>query len=224
MANSLPIASLTSTLTDWIGNHGVYAVFVIMAVDALLPVGGELTMLYAGALASGALAGQTAVLFGSPLSSGIESYIVLALAGAVGYLVGSMIGWLIGNRGGRPFIERHGRWLHLGPGRFARAERWFDSHESLAVFLGRLTPLVRSFISIPAGVFGTPIPRYVTLTFAASLIWCFGFAGAGWALGGSWDSFHHSFRYADYAAVLAVAAVVVGALVLHRRQARASAQ
>ncbi|HEX8857125.1 MAG TPA: DedA family protein [Thermoleophilaceae bacterium] len=218
MPAGLPLASLTNTLTDWIGNHGVYAVFTIMAVDALLPLGGELTMLYAGVLASGAIAGQAAVLFGAHLSSGIESYIVLALAGSLGYLAGSLIGWVIGNRGGRPFVERHGRWLHLPPDRFGRAERWFDSHESLAVFLGRLTPLVRSFISIPAGVFGTPIARYVGLTLAASLIWCFAFAGAGWALGGSWESFHHDFKYADYAAVLAVVALAVGAWAVQRRQ------
>jgi membrane protein DedA with SNARE-associated domain len=221
MSNAPTLASLNGTLTDWIANHGVYAVFVIMAVDALLPVGGELTMLYAGALASGAIAGQAAVLFGAHLSSGLESYLALALAGSLGYLAGSLIGWLIGVRGGRPFVERHGRWVHLGHDRFERAERWFDSHESLAVFLGRLTPLVRSFISIPAGVFGTPLRRYVTLTLAASLIWCFGFAGLGWALGGSWESFHHSFKYADYAAVLAVAALAAGALLMHRRQVRA---
>jgi membrane protein DedA with SNARE-associated domain len=61
--------------------------------------------------------------------------------------------------------------------------------------------VVRSFISIPAGVLGTPLASYAVLTLAGSLIWCLGFAGVGWALGGSWTSFHHSFRYADYAAL-----------------------
>ena len=70
-------------------------------------------------------------------------------AGTLGYLTGSLAGWAIGRAGGRPFIERHGRWLHLGPQRFRRAERWFARYGSAFVLFGRLTPLVRSFVSIP---------------------------------------------------------------------------
>jgi membrane protein DedA with SNARE-associated domain len=213
----LILASLTHTLTDWIGQNGVYAVFALMAVDALLPVGGELIMLYAGVLASGAVAGHKVSLLGLHLTSGIESYIALAVAGSVGYLAGALVGWAIGRAGGRELLERHGRWFHLSPETFARAERWFGRFGRWAVFLGRVTPVVRSFISIPAGIFRVRMSVYLPLTLAGSAIWCFGFAGAGWALGGSWESFHHNFRYADYAAV---GVVLVVALLLAARYLR----
>jgi membrane protein DedA with SNARE-associated domain len=213
----MPLASITTTITDWIGQNGVYAVFVLMAVDALLPVGGELIMLYAGVLAAGAIAGQQTSLFGVDLQDGAESYIALALAGTLGYLVGAVVGWAIGRSGGRPLLERHGRWLHLSPETFERAERWFERFGARAVFLGRITPLVRSFISIPAGVFRTPMPIYLPLTLAGSAIWCFGFAAAGWALGDSWESFHHQFRYADYVAIAAVAVMVAFLIARHLR-------
>jgi membrane protein DedA with SNARE-associated domain len=215
-------ASITSQITHWIGSGGAYAIFGLMAIDALLPLGGELIMLFAGALASGSLASQHATLFGARLSDGIEAYVVLALAGTLGYLAGALIGWLIGRKGGRELIERHGRRIHLPPENFARAERWFDRFGAPAVFLGRITPVVRSFISIPAGVLDSPLPAYTLLTLAGSAIWCFGFAGAGWALGGSYEKFHHGFRYADYVAVLAVV-VLAGVLFYRWRRSRASA-
>jgi len=201
---------MSSQVTAWIADHGVYAVFALMAVDALLPVGGELIMLFAGALAAGAVSAGPVTLLGAPLSTGLESYLVLALAGSLGYLAGSLVGWALG---------RLGRRLHLGADALGRAERWFERFGLAAVFLGRLTPVVRSFISIPAGLFRVPLLPYAGLTLAGSLIWCFGFAAAGWALGGSWESFHHGFRYADYVAVAAVAAVV-GMMLAHRLRAR----
>jgi membrane protein DedA with SNARE-associated domain len=188
-----------------------------MAIDAILPVGSELVMLYGGVLAAGAIAGKHATLFGVHLSTGLESYVVLALAGALGYLVGSLVGWAIGARGGRALIERHGRRLHLSPQTFARAEEWFTRRGRLAVFLGRLTPVVRSFISIPAGVFRVPLGTYTALTAAGSLLWCCAFAGVGWALGSAWQGFHHGFRYADYAAV-ALIVVLLGVAVMRRRR------
>jgi membrane protein DedA with SNARE-associated domain len=212
--------NVTSQVTHWIAHQGIYAVFVLMAFDALLPVGGELVMLYAGVVAAGAVAGQTATLFGLHLHQGLESYLVLALAGSLGYLAGAIVGWGIGVRGGRPLVERYGRWLHLKPATFDRAERWFARRGRSAVFFGRITPVVRSFISIPAGILGSPFPSYVVLTLMGSLLWCFAFAGAGWALGGSWESFHHSFRYADYAAVAAV--IVAAAVMLVRRRRRSA--
>lgn len=201
-------ASITGHLIDLVGTHGVYAVLAIMAVDALLPAGGEIVMLYAGAVASGAL-GRHVVLLGTTLHHGAEAYVVLALAGTLGYVLGSLVGWGVGARGGHALIERRGRWLHLGPDRMRRAERWFDRFGRRAVFLGRLTPLARSFVSIPAGVLGSPLGPYTVLTLAASLLWCFGFAGLGWALGGSYDDAHHVLRYGDDAVVLATVGVVV---------------
>jgi membrane protein DedA with SNARE-associated domain len=219
-AHPVVLASLTGQLTAWIGHHGAYAVFGIMAFDALLPVGGELTMLYAGALAAGAIAGQHPVLLGHTLPTGLESYLVLGLAGTLGYLVGALIGWAIGRWGGHSLLLRHGRWLHVTADNLERAERWFARHGRWAVFLGRLTPVVRSFISIPAGALESPLVPYTLLTFAGSAIWCLGFAGAGWVLGSSYESVHHAFRYFDVLAVAAAVATLVGLLVLHRRRVR----
>jgi membrane protein DedA with SNARE-associated domain len=207
-----------ASLTGWIGHHGAYAVFAIMALDALLPVGGELTMLFAGALAAGAIAGEHPVLLGHAMHSGLESYVVLALAGTVGYLVGSLVGWAIGRWGGHALLQRHGRWLHVTPANLDVAERWFDRHGRAAVFLGRLTPVVRSFISIPAGALESPLGPYTALTLAGSAIWCFGFTGAGWALGSSYENVHHAFRYVDVLAVAGVALALVAGLILHRRR------
>ena len=97
----------------------------------------------------------------------------MALAGRSATCVGSIVGWAIGVYGGRPLLERHGRWLHLTPEQLDRAERWFDRCGDWAVFLGRITPVVRSFVSIPAGVFRMPFGRYTLLTLVGSAIWCF---------------------------------------------------
>jgi membrane protein DedA with SNARE-associated domain len=219
--HALIVASITQTLTDSVTRHGAYAIFAIMAIDAILPAGGELTMLFAGAVAGGALAQQHPVLLGHTLPTGVESYVVLALAGTLGYLTGAVAGWALGRWGGRALVERHGRWLHLDAGRLDRAERWFDRYGRAAVFLGRLTPVVRSFISIPAGALESPFGSYVVLTLAGSAIWCFGFAALGWALGSSYDTVHHAFTAIE---VLLVAAALAGAgalLVARRKRRRA---
>jgi membrane protein DedA with SNARE-associated domain len=157
-----------SQLTTWIAHHGAYAVFALMALDALLPVGGELIMLYAGALAAGAVSAEHATLLGTQLAPGTESYVILALAGTLGYLLGALIGRTIGARGGRPLIERHGRWLHLSAQTSQRAERWFAKYGNRAVLLGRVTPVARSFISITAGALGSPLEPYTALTLIAA--------------------------------------------------------
>jgi membrane protein DedA with SNARE-associated domain len=204
----MPLASLSSSLTQLIGDYGLYAIFVLMLIDAVFPTASELVMVYGGAIASGAIAGQTVTLFGHTFPSGFPAYLAIALAGTVGYLLGAVIGWEIGRRGGRPYLERHGRWLHLDHAKLERAEAWFLRWEDWAVLLGRVTPVVRSFVSIPAGIFGAPLLRYTVLTLIGSAVWCFAFAGAGWAAGASWESFHHAFRYADVAiAVFAAGAV-----------------
>src|SRR3954469_6083192 len=197
---------MTTHVTHWIAAHGLVAVFVLMAIDAVLPAGGELVMLFAGALAAGAIAAGHG-----------PSLVAAILVGALGYLAGSLAGWALGRAGGRALVERHGRWLHLGPDRFARAERWFARYGAAFVFFGRLTPLLRSFVSIPAGVLEFPLGPYTALTALASVMWCAAFAIAGHALGAHWDTVHHAFRYADYAA--AVAVVALAAALLARRRA-----
>jgi membrane protein DedA with SNARE-associated domain len=103
----------------------------------------------------------------------------------------------------------------LNEERLDRAERWFDRWEDWAVLVGRVTPVVRSFVSIPAGVFQTPFTRYTVLTAIGSAIWCFAWAGAGWALGASWDGVHKGFRYVDYVVVVGIA-LLAGYIVLRR--------
>ncbi len=217
------VASLTSSVTTLIGDHGLYAVFVLMAVDAVFPAASELVMLYAGALAAGAFSGQHVVLFGDRIDSHFWAYVAVSFAGTIGYTLGSLVGWGIGAYAGRPLLEERGRWFHLDRAKLDRADRWFERWGDWAVFLGRLTPVVRSFISIPAGVVRMPIARYTVLTFVGSAIWCFAIAGAGWALGSSYEHFHHDFAYAEYAVVAAVIVLLVW-LILRRRSSAAEAR
>jgi membrane protein DedA with SNARE-associated domain len=211
------LASVSSSLTTFIGDHGLYAVFALMLLDSVLPAASELVMLYAGVLASGALPGQDIVLFGHRIDSHFWGYVAIATAGVAGQTVGSIIGWAIGLYGGRPLVERHGRWLHLGPENLDRAERWFDRWGDWAVFLGRMTPVVRSFVSIPAGLARMPLGRFTLYSVLGTIPWCFGIAGAGWALGSSWESFHHDFRYVEVLVGVGILALVVW--YLRRRRA-----
>jgi len=210
---------VTDFLTSVVGDHGLYAVFLLMLVDAVLPAASELVMVYSGALAAGAFAGSNVTVFGERIESDFWAFVAMALSGTIGYTIGSILGWAIGLYGGRPFLERRGRWFHLSPGKLDKAERWFDRWGQAAVFLGRVTPVVRSFISIPAGVFRARLGPYTALTLLGSAIWCFAFAGAGFALGRNWENFHHAFRYADYA-VLAAVVALVAFLLLRRRATR----
>jgi membrane protein DedA with SNARE-associated domain len=218
------VASFSSSLTSLIGNHGIYAVFGLMAIDAMLPAASELVMVYAGALAAGAFADQHVDLFGSRISSHAWAYVAMALAGTLGYLVGAVVGWAIGLYGGRPLLERRGRWLHLGEDKLQRAERWFDRWDDLAVLIGRLTPVVRSFISIPAGIFRMSLGRYTVLTLIGSAVWAFALAGAGYGLGNSYGRFHSDFRFADYAVAAAVVALAAYLIVRRRRSSRLSSR
>jgi len=202
-------------VTSFLAHHGLWAVFVLMAIDAVFPAASELVMLYAGALASGALAHSLNV-FGSE-QTGAGAFVAVALAGSIGYLLGAIGGWAIGRYGGRRLVERHGRWLHLTTERLDKAERWFERWEDSAVLVGRITPVARSFVSIPAGIFEAPLLRYTVLTALGSAIWCFAWAGAGWGLGASWEGVHKGFRYVDYAVVAGILAVAAYWFLRRRR-------
>ncbi len=214
------LSSITDALTALIGDHGIYAVFALMLIDAVLPAASELVMVYAGAVAAGAFAGQDVVLFGHKFEPGFEAYVAMATAGGLGYLVGSILGWGIGVYGGRPFLERRGRWLHVTPHTLDRAESWFERYGDWAVALSRVTPVVRSFIAIPSGVMRMPLGRYTLLTIPGSFAWAFAFAGIGWAAGSKWEEFHHSFRYAEYVVAAAIVIVIVAGLIRHRRSSK----
>jgi membrane protein DedA with SNARE-associated domain len=219
----MPLASILSTLTEAltsaIGDHGLYAVFVLMVVDAVLPIASELIMVYAGALAAGAFAGQHVVLFGERVESGFWALVAMAMAGVLGNTAGSVLGWAIGLYGGRPFLERRGRWFHIGPERLERADRWFERFGDATVFLGRVTPVVRSFVSIPAGVVRMRLVRFTVLTFLGCLPWCFGLAGVGYGFGRSYERFHEAWHYVDYAVG---AAIVAGLVYLYVRRRRST--
>ena len=203
------LAGLSSSLTSQVAAHGVYAVFFLMAIDAVFPAASELVMLYAGAVAAGAFSSAHHIsLLGAKIGFGATAFVVVALAGTFGYLIGAVVGWWIGVRGGRPYLERRGRWLHVTPENLDRAERWFERWGNAGVLIGRLTPVIRSFVSIPAGVFKMPLVPYTALTLVGSAIWAFAFAGVGYALGSSYERFHHDFRFVEYAVVAGVLALV----------------
>jgi membrane protein DedA with SNARE-associated domain len=214
------MGEVTQWVTDVVGDYGLYAVFLLMFVDAVLPAASEIVMLYAGAVAAGAFTGQTVTLFGERIESTPWAYVAMACAGTIGYVGGSILGWALGLYGGRPYLERHGRWLHVTPAKLDRAEAWFTRYGDAAVLIARVMPVVRSFISIPAGIAGMALPRYTLLTIPGSAVWCFAIAGVGVALGTGWERFHHGWRYADYA-VLALVVAGVLFLVWRARQKRA---
>ena len=219
------VASLSGSVTHQIVAHGVYAVFVLMAVDAVFPAASELVMLFAGAIAAGG-GDSTLSLPGTHVGPGLTAYLVLATVGTIGYLAGGIVGWVIGYRGGRRFVLHHGDSIHLTPKRLERAERWFDRWGIMAVLLGRVVPFVRSFISIPAGVFEMPLVTYIILTLIGSAIWAFSLAGIGWALGASYTNVDQAITYLQYAIVLAILLTISVPFVarLRRRVAHPSAR
>jgi membrane protein DedA with SNARE-associated domain len=218
------LSEITDAITATIGDYGLYAVFVLMLIDAVLPAASEVVMVYGGALASGAFLGHEVTLFGKTIDEGFPAYLAIALAGTIGYTIGAVGGWAIGLYGGRPYLERHGRWLHLNEEKLERAERWFDRWGDRAVFLGRLTPVVRSFVSVPAGVFEARLGRYTVLTLLGSAIWCFAFAAAGYVAGENWEDFHHAFRYFDYLVAALIVAAVAFLVIRHVRRRRRVAE
>ena len=209
------LAGITSTFESHIATQGAYAVFVLMAIDAVFPAASEVVMLYAGAVAAGVFPGTHHVsLFGAKVGFGIGAFIVMALAGTLGYFAGAIIGWWIGLRGGRPLLESGGRWLHVTFERLDRAEAWFQRWGNFGVLVGRVTPVVRSFVSIPAGIFQMRLAPYALYTLVGSAVWAFAIAGVGYGLGSSYKSFDNGFKYVEYAVVAGV--LVLAAYLIYR--------
>jgi membrane protein DedA with SNARE-associated domain len=196
-------------VTTFIADHGLLAVFVLMALAAVLPAASELTMIYGGAIASGAIGGQIA-LFGHRFGSGLHAVIAVAFTALVANTLGACAGWLVGSYGGQPLVERYGRYAHITPARIARAERWFARHEGVAVPLGFAVPLVRSFIAIPAGILELGLPRFIATAIPGIAVFVFAVAGIGWGVGSSWHAASHDADYVELAVgVIAVVSVVL---------------
>ena len=115
------LSEFTDAVTSTIGDYGLYAIFFLMLIDAVLPAASEVVMVYGGALASGAFASQEVTLFGRTIEEGLPAYLAVALAGTIGYTIGAVGGWAIGLYGGRPYLDRHGRCLHLNAEKLDRA-------------------------------------------------------------------------------------------------------
>ncbi len=188
--------ALAAFVTDTIDQFGVAAVFVLMAVEsACIPVPSEVIQLYAGFMVSEERMGFT----------------VAVLAGTLGNVVGSWVAWAIGVYGGRPFIERHGRWLHISHRNLAWADRWFDRYGPKVVFFSRMLPIIRTFISLPAGIARMGFWRFTVYTFLGALPWCFALTYAGVVVGENWEELESRLKYFTY---LVAAAIVVGAVYL----------
>ena len=191
---------MTHYLTTQISHHGYVAVFVLMLLEsACIPIPSEVIMLFGGALAGGLLA------------SGGHAHVNLVgigLAGAVGNLAGALVAYAVGRAGGRPLLERYGRYLLIRPGHLDRTEVFFARRGDVAVLVGRVLPVVRTFISLPAGVAEMPLGRFSLYSLLGSLPWTFALAGVGYAVAASWDSVASAFTYASVAiGVVAVALI-----------------
>ncbi|MBI4197646.1 MAG: DedA family protein [Chloroflexi bacterium] len=143
-------------------------------------------------------------------------YILLAgLYGALGNLLGSLLAYWLGSWGGRPLLERYGRYLLITRSDLANADRWFAKYGDWAVLLSRLLPVIRTFISFPAGVVKMRVMRFSVLTFAGSFPWSTGLAYGGYLLGENWEALRRAMRPFDIPVI--VACVVLVAFYLYRR-------
>jgi membrane protein DedA with SNARE-associated domain len=197
-------------ITDTILQYGLLAIFVLMALEsACIPIPSEITMLFGGALANA----------GFVASLGAEgkhlNFVAVGLAGTFGNLVGSWIAWGVGWRGGRPLIERWGRYVFLRKHELDRAEVWFGRHGEAAVFVSRLLPVIRTFISLPAGIAEMPFVRFSVYTFLGCLPWTFALAALGYALGSQWHVVDRFLR--PISIVIAVLVAVAAGWWLYRR-------
>jgi membrane protein DedA with SNARE-associated domain len=194
-----------------ISQYGYLAVFVLMlAESACVPIPSEVIMMFGGALAAGAVTGAHPVLIG------------IVLAGVLGNVGGSYLAWAVGKYAGQAAIGRWGRRIGIREPEIDRAVDWFERHGPVAVLVGRVVPVVRTFISLPAGFSDMPAGRFGLYTALGCIPWTAALGIAGYALGANWQSVADDFHGPTYAiAGLLVAAVVI-ALIVRRRRARSA--
>ena len=198
-----------------ISRHGYLAIFLLMVLEsACIPIPSEAVMLFGGALAGGV------VLAGVHVHLNV---VAVALAGALGNLVGSWIAYFVGRVGGRPLIERYGKYVLLRPHDLDRAERFFARYGTPAVLISRILPVVRTFISLPAGIAEMPLGTFSLLTLLGSLPWTFALAFAGDALAANWKHVANAFTPVSIVVGLVIVALIVRWL-LKRARARSAEQ
>ena len=210
-ASPIVLASITDPLVEFatnvVGELGLAGIFVLMLVEsACIPVPSEATMLFAG----------------FNVSEGEYSLFAVTMVGSVANLVGSWIAYAVGYYGRVDILEKHGRKLHIKPSHLRTADRWFEKHGDMTVLVTRMLPIVRTFISLPAGVARMPFWRFTVLTLAGCVPWVFMLTFIGKQAGDNWEKWKDSLHYVDYAvaALILVGAVV---LVVRARRRRASA-
>ncbi len=165
---------------------------LLMAVEsACIPLPSEIIMPFSGYL----------------VFTGKLNLWLVALAGAIGCLIGSWLAYAVGAWGGRPLVRRYGRYLLVSPDDLDLADRWFQRHGGITIFIGRLLPVVRTFIAFPAGVARMPLWRFSAYTLAGSFIWCWALAWIGLKLGEHWNTLGAWFHRFD---ALIAAVIVVG--------------
>jgi membrane protein DedA with SNARE-associated domain len=210
----LVLASISETLVNesshFVREAGLPGIFLLMAVSsACIPIPSEVVMLFAG------------FVIADPSQSASHHHLTLVgvvLAGLLGTMLGSWITYALGRGGRLELFERHGERFHMGPAQIAKADRWFQRHGEAAVLFGRVIPVVRAFVSLPAGVSRMPLGRFTVYSLIGAVPWVLGLTLAGEALGGEWNTVRKDFEYADYAIV---ALVVLGAAYLLARRRRA---
>jgi len=202
---------LSHFVVTQISNHGYLAVLILMVLEsACIPIPSEAIMLFGGALAGG----LTVAGVHPDLNVG-----GVAAAGAAGNVIGSAIAYAVGRAGGRPLIERWGRYILLRTRDLDKAEDFFRRRGDIAVLIGRVLPVIRTFISLPAGIAEMPIVRFLVFTLVGSIVWTIPLVLAGDAVAENW---HQVERYFTVVTVI-IAVIVVAAIVwwaLRRLQSR----
>ena len=190
-------------LNNLYGTVGYLGVMMAMAIEsAMIPLPSELILPYAGFLVSDP--GRLEPLTGQPWN-----FWIVVVAATVGNTLGSLVAYAIGAYGGRPFLERYGRYLLIRPHEIELADRFFARHGAATVFIGRLLPVVRTFISFPAGVARMPLGRFIVYSTAGAFIWSCLLVYAGTILGANWVQIRHALQPFDLAIALGVVGLVV---------------
>src|SRR5664279_1637869 len=205
---------MESTLTNFLYHYSYLAIFLLSFISSMgIPAGSEVAIIGGGALASGEV---HKLVNGQPTNEFFHLSLVLVILVAVaGEVAGSMVGYLIGLKGGRAAVDKWGRYLLLTHKDLDRAEAWFDRHGEPLVLFGRFIPLLRSFVSFAAGLAEMAFAKFVLFTVIGCAVWCTGLTLLGYSLGGTYDHVQKSFSYASY--VIAVLVVVaVAFLIWHR--------